>query len=171
MNLVKCLTASVVVITYQTSLKLINGLRFLDQTSGMNVDHESIQWPVYYQLTLTMKVLHLGPRLMWDALVFYLRPAGTLISLYGVQKTRVKSFQIRSCFGLPLYGQAVSLVLALQFLVKCFRMIKKNVSIIFSFSMGVCPNDLAAIIGNENCSPIHSSHRSDIPYSNRKLLM
>lgn len=92
-------------------------------------------------------------------------------TLYGVQKTRVKSFQIRSCFGLPLYGQAVSLVLALQFLVKCFRMIKKNVSIIFSFSMGVCPNDLAAIIGNENCSPIHSSHRSDIPYSNRKLLM
>lgn len=44
-------------------------------------------------------------------------------TLYRVQKNRVMSFQVRSRFGLPLYGQAVSLVLTLQFLVKYFRMI------------------------------------------------
>lgn len=75
-------------------------------------------------------------------------------TLYRVQKNRVMSFQVRSRFGLPLYGQAVSLVLTLQFLVKYFRMIfKKNVSIIFSFSMGVCPNDQLPLLEMEIVPP------------------
>lgn len=126
----------------------------------------------YFQLTFTLKVLHLGPGLMW-ALVLDLRPAHGLISTlcYEVQKTRVKSFQIRSCFWLPLCVQTLSSVFALQFLARCFRVVKRNVSIIFSFGVGVCLSDLAAIIGNESCSQIHSPYWSELPYSNQNLLM
>lgn len=165
------LSAFMVVITYQTFFKLINGLWFLDQTTCMNVDFKLCKGQ-YFQLTVTLKVLLLGPGLMWS-LVLDLRLVCALIStlVYEVQKTRVKSFQIRSRFWLPLCALALSSVFALQFLARCFRVVKRNVSIIFSFGIGICLSDTVAITGNENYSQMHSPYWSDIPYSNQDLLM
>lgn len=172
MNLVKRLTASIVVITYQIFLKLIHGLRFLDQTSDMNVDHTSnpraslLPSHPYREGFAFGSQVNVGSSCLRSQ-------AGQCFDftlLCAVQKTRVKSFQIRSRFSLPLYVQAVSLVFVCSSSLNVLGWFKKNVPIIFSFSMGICPNDLPVIIGHENCSPIHSSHWSDLPYSNRKLL-
>lgn len=112
MNLVKRLTASIVVITYQIFLKLIHGLRFLDQTSDMNVDHTSnpraslLPSHPYREGFAFGSQVNVGSSCLRSQ-------AGRcfdFILLCAVQKTRVKSFQIRSRFSLPLYVQAVSLV-------------------------------------------------------------
>lgn len=163
------LSAFMVVITYQTFFKLINGLWFLDQTTCMNVDFKSMQGPVL-PAHCYIEGFAFGS---WINVVSCVRLVCALIStlVYEVQKTRVKSFQIRSRFWLPLCALALSSVFALQFLARCFRVVKRNVSIIFSFGIGICLSDTVAIIRNENCSQMHSPYWSDIPYSNQDLLM